>query len=180
MTMRIIFSYCLILFFLSPSCYSQKPVTNTDKINRNAERAITLSGFPSRDTAAITFYKNDGWMVSVKMRNPMIVKKPESCKSCHQVFTDAFFDYLFSIRTETVQANDCRITIDSVIDGKTVRGIQDFYMSSDLLTESITIKQDEKQATVSYHEPRTALKYCKNNIDRLAFIRVSDRLLKIK
>lgn len=173
-------SLALFVLLVSTSCFSQMTEQNLNATKESYEKSITLGGFPSRDTASITFSCKKGtWFVVVKMQNTSAETQPQVCRTCQKVFTHTFMDKLFALKTEE-PSNNCRIVSDTIIDGKKIRSFEDFYMISDLERQTITITKGRKTHSVSYLAPHYALKYCKNNANRLAFIRVSDRLLKIK
>lgn len=179
MIKRIQYFFCVIIFLFNTPCYPQKTAPYPGEIKQAIETLIKFSGFFSRDTASITFYKKDSWFILTTMQNPFVPAQLQACHTCQQVFTDSFLNVLFSLQPEK-PSNDCRILKDTIINRKLIVSIEDFYMTSDLESETIIITKGEKTSTVSYLEPRYALRYCKNNTNRLAFIRAGEMLLKIK
>ncbi|MBV9986759.1 MAG: hypothetical protein JO301_03715 [Chitinophagaceae bacterium] len=168
-------------FLFSTACLSQQTDNRLNAKKQDYEKSITLSGLPSRDTAAITFLNKKGrWYILVKMQNPLAETQSQVCSTCQTILSDTFLDKLLALKTEKVLSSGCRIVRDTIIDGKRVSSFEDFYMISDLERQTITVTKGRKTHSVSYLAPHNALKYCKDNANRLAFIRLSDRLLKIK
>ena len=174
-------SLFFFLLLFGTSCFSQKTDHHVNATKQDYEKSIILSGFPSMDTASITFSNKNGiWFISVNMQNPLAETQTQVCRTCKVVLTDTFLDKLFALKTEKVPSKGCRIVHDTIIDGKKIGSFEDLYMISDLEKQTITITKGGKTSSISYIEPRFALKYCKDNTNRLAFIRVSEKLLKIK
>lgn len=162
-----------IICFLFVTCTVHKKGVGS-KTN-NVEK-IVLNGLPSKDTISITFFKKGTWFVTRELQNhPTEQSLPEPCLDCEKTFTGVFISSLMNLQTEKI-SSDCRITKDTLIDGQTVVQITDFYSFSDLLRETISITEKSKKISISYLEPRSALPYCKENLDRLKFIHYSDIL----
>jgi hypothetical protein len=161
--------------FSLQNCFTQKQNINIG-LDRSFEKIIILEDFPSKDTVSITFYKKDSWFVTYKMRNLLIPPLSNPCHNCDKIFTDAFMNTLVLLKPEQLPSKDCRVVIDTVYEGKPVVKINDFYSTSDLQKEIISIRNENMSISISYLEPRNALKYCKHNKERLQFIKYSEIL----
>jgi hypothetical protein len=172
--MRQIFIWLLLPLL---SCGLTKRAKNTNPSITN----ITLSNFPSWDTASISYLlEKEGWYIKYRSRNLAIDEKPAvRCRMCDSMFSAAFFADIMTLQSEEL-SNDCIIYSDTIVDGVKIVGINNFYNHSDLREETISYKYLQDEKTVSYMEPRHALKYCKNNTARLRFIKVSDALRVIR
>lgn len=163
--------------FLFITCTVHKRDAGSRKYN---PEKIVLRGIPSNDTISITFYKKGTWFVMRELRSRLSEKPTsEPCFECETTFTKPFIDTLMNLQTENI-SDDCRITKDTLIDGQPIAQITDFYRFSDLLRETISLTGNNNEVSISYLEPRTALPYCKDNKNRLEFIRFSNTLRSIR
>lgn len=169
-------SLCIICFlFINCSVHKKGGVSKIYNVDK-----IVLNGFPSKDTISITFFKKGNWFVTRDFRSRP-TEKPLSipCIDCEKIFTNDFISSLMDLQTEKISSG-CRIVKDSVIDGKQTVQITDFYSFSDLFKETISFRVNSKPISIRYLEPRTALPYCKDNQDRLRFIKYSNILRAIR
>lgn len=179
MTLNKINLFLFVMIFSLNSCIAQKQNLPVG-LDQGFEKKIILEDFPSKDTASITFYKKDRWFVIYKMRNPLIPSSSNPCDNCDKMFTDAFMNTLSLLKPEQLPSKDCKVVIDTVYEGKPVVQINDFYSTSDLQKEIISIRHNNVSTSISYLEPRNALKYCKHNKERLQFIKYSEILRNVR
>lgn len=142
---------------------------------------ITMSNFPSFDTASITFMKeSDKWYVQFKSRNYTLAESPPiPCNSCDSIFTKAFLSGIMNLQSEEV-TNDCTLYSYAIADGDSIVEIDNFYNHSHLRVETINLQYLNQEKSIWYFEPRLAIRYCKSNEERLKFILFSDVLRSIR
>jgi hypothetical protein len=106
----------LIIYILSVSCLSCASQKTALTTAQNTETKIVLAGFPSNDTLALTFYKNNGWFIERKIRDAGVAKNITlPCLNCDEIITPSFIEALSKIHTEEISAG-CRLTKDTVIE----------------------------------------------------------------
>lgn len=169
--------YCFAFFLFSKQSFAQR-IENIIK-NDSIHQFVSISGFLSKDTIAVIYYKKDKWYKATSLK-PYSLLSTTNCDQCSEFFNPSFLKKIFSLNTEKENSEDCAKINDTIINGEKVSKYINFYYQSDLVPETIMIKNGHRSKLISFLEPRRALKVCTNNSNRLKFIDMVNLLRNIK
>jgi len=136
-------------------------------INSNRENLspFKIIGAKKGEWYSIEYYKRE-----VLLKKDSVIKK--FFKGCKNSFVEILNNNLLSIPDESKILSDCKKISDTMINGRTVAGINDLNAISDLEVHILEYKIANQKRRISYRSPDYALKICPESKERIAISKI--------